>query len=84
VDIPAARRKEIAEVAKVLGDTIYSDWPMMPGMKPMGDDLAELILNNTWRPNLSVVGGDGLPATAGAGNVLRAFTASLSPWFRCA
>ncbi len=74
VDIPAARRKEITEVAKVLGDTVYSDWPMMPGMKPMGDDLAELILNNTWRPNLAVVGGDGLPASAGAGNVLRAFT----------
>ena len=67
VEIPAARRKQIAEVAKVLGDAIITDWPMMPGMKPMGEDVAELILNNTWRPSLAVVGADGLPPTAGAG-----------------
>jgi acetylornithine deacetylase/succinyl-diaminopimelate desuccinylase-like protein len=32
---------------------------------------AEALLNRTWRPALSVVGADGLPSIANAGNVLR-------------
>jgi len=33
--------------------------------------LPELYLNSCWKPNLSITGADGLPAIAGAGNVLR-------------
>ncbi len=32
---------------------------------------AEAMLNRTWRPALSIIGADGLPAIADAGNVLR-------------
>ena len=38
-------------------------------------DLTELVLNRTWRPALEIVGADGLPAAANAGNVLRPLTA---------
>ena len=34
-------------------------------------DLADLVLNRTWRPFLAVTGADGLPPLANAGNVLR-------------
>ena len=34
---------------------------------------AEALLNRTWRPALSVIGADGLPAIANAGNVLRPY-----------
>jgi acetylornithine deacetylase/succinyl-diaminopimelate desuccinylase-like protein len=44
-------------------------------MRPMNDDLAQLVLNRTWRPALSVTGVDGIPALADAGNVLRPHTA---------
>ena len=37
----------------------------------MQADLADLVLNRTWRPFLAVTGADGLPAPANAGNVLR-------------
>jgi acetylornithine deacetylase/succinyl-diaminopimelate desuccinylase-like protein len=37
-------------------------------------DLTELILNRTWRPALSIIGADGLPPSANAGNVLRPMT----------
>ena len=37
----------------------------------MVTDRAEALLNRTWRPALSVIGADGLPAIANAGNVLR-------------
>ena len=36
----------------------------------MTDDLTELVLNRTWRPQLAVIGIDGLPPPADAGNVL--------------
>jgi acetylornithine deacetylase/succinyl-diaminopimelate desuccinylase-like protein len=41
----------------------------------MSMDFAEAILNRTWRPFLSVVGADGMPAIRDAGNVLRPKTA---------
>jgi acetylornithine deacetylase/succinyl-diaminopimelate desuccinylase-like protein len=37
----------------------------------MVTDRAEALLNRTWRPALSVIGADGLPSSANAGNVLR-------------
>jgi acetylornithine deacetylase/succinyl-diaminopimelate desuccinylase-like protein len=41
----------------------------------MHSDLAELVLNRTWRPALSVTGIDGMPPLSSAGNVLRPHTA---------
>jgi acetylornithine deacetylase/succinyl-diaminopimelate desuccinylase-like protein len=43
-------------------------------MKPMKKDPAELLLNRTWRPTLSVTGVAGIPDMKSAGNVLRPFT----------
>jgi acetylornithine deacetylase/succinyl-diaminopimelate desuccinylase-like protein len=44
-------------------------------MRPVCDDLAELVLNRTWRPQLAVTGAEGLPPLGQAGNVLRPQTA---------
>ena len=43
-------------------------------MKPSTDDNVEGVLRRTWRPALSIVGSDGMPSTANAGNVLRPYT----------
>jgi acetylornithine deacetylase/succinyl-diaminopimelate desuccinylase-like protein len=40
----------------------------------MHDELAELVLNRTWRPALSITGIDGMPPLSSAGNVLRPHT----------
>ena len=40
------------------------------------DDLTELVLNRTWRPQLAVTGIDGLPPPGDAGNVLLPFTSA--------
>ena len=37
----------------------------------MSEDHAELVLNRTWRPALSLTGVDGMPPLTSAGNVLR-------------
>lgn len=41
------------------------------GAKPTTDDLTELLLNQTWRPQLTVIGATGLPLSSKAGNVLQ-------------
>jgi acetylornithine deacetylase/succinyl-diaminopimelate desuccinylase-like protein len=75
VAVPEDRRTQAAKVAEVLGNEVFDKFPLLPGMRPMADDLTELVLNRTWRPALSVTGVDGIPPLASAGNVLRPFTA---------
>jgi acetylornithine deacetylase/succinyl-diaminopimelate desuccinylase-like protein len=56
--------------AAALGDAVYTKFPLKAGMSPMSDDLTELVLNRTWRPQLAVTGIEGLPPPVDAGNVL--------------
>jgi len=74
VDIPAQRAEQAKITAQVLGDAVYSKFPLVAGMTPMTKDVAELVLNRTWRPSLSITGVGGLPALESAGNVLRPLT----------
>lgn len=75
VEIPEQRRQQARRAAEVLGAEVWDKFPFLPGMTPMHSDLAELILNRTWRPALSITGVDGMPPLDNAGNVLRPFTA---------
>jgi acetylornithine deacetylase/succinyl-diaminopimelate desuccinylase-like protein len=68
--VPPARLAQARKTAQVLGGAVSGVYPWLPGVRPLGDDLVELILNNTWRAAVSVTGADGLPPTAQAGNVL--------------
>jgi len=75
VEIPAERQQQAVCAAEVIGSALYDKFPLVPGLEPMHTDLAELVLNRTWRPSLSITGIDGLPPLAAAGNVLRTHTA---------
>jgi acetylornithine deacetylase/succinyl-diaminopimelate desuccinylase-like protein len=70
VPIPPQRKAQALEAARILGKSVYTKFPFVAGAEPMGDDLAELVLNRTWRPQLAVIGIDGLPLPLNAGNVL--------------
>jgi acetylornithine deacetylase/succinyl-diaminopimelate desuccinylase-like protein len=72
--IPAERIEQARRAAAALGETVFSEYPFAPGVAPMADDLAELVLNRTWRPQLAVTGIAGLPQPVDAGNVLLPFT----------
>jgi acetylornithine deacetylase/succinyl-diaminopimelate desuccinylase-like protein len=74
VTIPDARRDQAAAAAAALGENLYSKFPFAGNTRPLSTDPTELILNRTWRPALSVIGADGLPSIAEAGNVLRPTT----------
>lgn len=70
VPVPADRRQQAQSTAAVLGDAVANKLPFCPGVRPVSDSSAELLLNSTWKPTLTVTGAQGLPALADAGNVL--------------
>jgi len=75
VEIPAQRIAQARQTAQVLGDEVFTRFPLLPGMRPVAGDPVELVLNRTWRPALSVTGAAGMPPLDAAGNVLRPCTA---------
>jgi acetylornithine deacetylase/succinyl-diaminopimelate desuccinylase-like protein len=70
-EVPAERMAEIESLAALAPGAAQQAFPLLEGMSPASDDDVELMLNNSWRPTLSVIGGAGFPAPAEAGNVLR-------------
>ena len=70
VQIPPERVAQARRASAALGDAVYAKFPLKAGMSPMSEDLTELVLNHTWRPQLAVTGIDGLPPPVDAGNVL--------------
>jgi acetylornithine deacetylase/succinyl-diaminopimelate desuccinylase-like protein len=73
--IPDERVRQAKQAAEIMGASVIAKYPFAGDTQPMVVDHAEAVLNRTWRPALSVVGADGLPAIADAGNVLRPRTA---------
>ena len=69
--IPKERVEQAGAAAAVMGDIIFHKYPFAGRTLPMVGERAEAILNRTWRPALSIIGSDGLPSIADAGNVLR-------------
>ena len=71
-DIPEERRGQATQSAETLGRPPAFPWA--GGTHPATDDVAEQLLNRTWGPALEVIGADGLPPLADAGNVARPTT----------
>jgi len=72
--IPDFRVEQQREAAAIVGQHLVDEFPVAQGMKPVHDDLVELLLNRNWRATVSYVGIDGVPPTATGGNVLRTHT----------
>lgn len=70
-EIPEDRIAQAKVAAESLGEQVWRKFPFAGKTQPPATALAELVLNRTWRPQLTVVGAEGLPAPASAGNVLR-------------
>lgn len=73
VDIPQQRLDQASKAADTLGSSVYMKFPWAVDAPAPSESPFELMLNNTWRPTLSVTGSDGLPALLDAGNVLLPF-----------
>ena len=73
-DIPAQRIEQAKLAAETLGETVYRKYPWAISDPAPSESPYELLLNNTWRPTLSITGAEGLPALVDAGNVQLPFT----------
>lgn len=75
-NLPLAKQQhqQASSVAKAMGDAFYRTLPWHGHTHAVHHKASELLLNNAWRPALSVTGADGMPATAKAGNVMRPLT----------
>ena len=71
VEITDSLRDRAGRIAAVLGDSVWTEFPFLEGVSPQVGDPVEIILNGNWRPCVAVVGADGIPSIADAGNVLR-------------
>lgn len=61
VPIPEHRIAETRAAAGVLSDSFLDSFPLAAGTRPIADNVADLLVNNTWRPSVAVIGADGLP-----------------------
>jgi len=73
VDIPEQRIEQAKKAAETLGDLVYQKYPWAVDSPDPSESNLELLLNNTWRPTLSITGAEGLPDMVNAGNVLLPF-----------
>jgi len=74
VEIPEHRAGEAEALIAALGGETEK-FPWHGSMDPTTKDPVEGTLSRTWKPALSVVGMDGVPAVKDGGNVLRPYTA---------
>ena len=74
VSIPNERILQANETISTLGDDFIGAFPWIENSYPVLNDSVELLLNNTWRPMVSITGAEGLPALKDSGNVLRPYT----------
>jgi len=70
VDIPEQRIEQAKKAAVTLGSMVYRKFPWAVDDPAPSESEYELLLNNTWRPTLSITGAEGLPDMVNAGNTL--------------
>lgn len=73
-EVPADRLAEVRAAAEALPGAVRDALPLADGVHAVSDDDVELVLNNSWRPTLSVIGASGFPEPAQAGNVMRPYS----------
>ncbi|MBT8100683.1 MAG: M20/M25/M40 family metallo-hydrolase, partial [Gammaproteobacteria bacterium] len=73
-EIPEQRTEQARLAAETLGTSVYEKYPWAVDKPKPSESPYELLLNNTWRPTLSVTGSEGLPELVNAGNVQLPYT----------
>ncbi|MEE4160993.1 MAG: M20 family metallopeptidase [Woeseiaceae bacterium] len=69
VEIPEQRLEQARQAAETLGPSVFEKYPWAVDAPRLSESPYELLLNNTWRPTLSVTGASGIPELVNAGNV---------------
>ena len=70
VEIPGQRQEQAKLAGEVLAESVYRKFPWVDATATPSESPYELLLNNNWRPALTVTGADGMPALVNAGNTM--------------
>lgn len=74
-EIPPERLVQLKKTAEILKGAIKTNFPWAGATQARFNSTFENLLAQTWKPQLAVIGAEGLPSLAEAGNVLRSETA---------
>ncbi|KRW99312.1 hypothetical protein PPERSA_02424 [Pseudocohnilembus persalinus] len=76
VNVPSTRYQEAELAVQQVGNSGIDRFPVVKGQSNVehGKNPFQAYVNNTWLPQLAVIGADGLPPCKSAGNVLRPVT----------
>ena len=58
--IPPYRIAEAKQQADILGSGVYTEFPFVEAARPVTSDVHALILNQCWKPALTITGADGV------------------------
>lgn len=60
-EIPTSIEKEMDKEIEIVGDKFFDDIPLYDGVKPLKSDVKEAMINNRWKPSISILGVDNCP-----------------------
>lgn len=74
-DIPKRRLEQLKKASDVLGDLSWNHAPLLPAVKTKCTTNHEILMQETWKPALTIIGVDGMPKIEDAGNVIQSSVA---------
>lgn len=73
--IPPRRLEQLKKASDILGDLAWNHAPLLPGVSTKCTTNHEILIQETWKPALTITGLDGLPRIEDAGNVIQSSVA---------
>ena len=62
-EIPKVIEEEMEKEIEIVGDKFFDEIPLYDGVKPLKSDVKEAMINNRWKPCISILGIDNCPKT---------------------
>lgn len=69
--IPPRRIQQLKKAADILGDLVWNHAPLLPEVTTKCSSGHEILIQETWKPALTIIGIDGMPRIEEAGNVIQ-------------
>lgn len=69
--IPPRRIQQLKIAADILGDLVWNHAPLLPEVTTKCSSGHEILIQESWKPALTIIGIDGMPRIEEAGNVIQ-------------
>lgn len=73
-NIPESHYKDAVDLVESFKGKAPWVFPFLPGVEPTVSDIFDQYLNGSWKPQMTMIGVDGIPNIQTAGNVIRPYT----------